>query len=121
MNMPSQFDQTARRLWAILGLAAKKFSRIDEAQWAGAFAHYAFFSLFPLIILIVTIASAFIDRDRAGMEIIVMALLMWIYLSGCILIFGACLCAAQAEGHSAPAEAIVAPKTRGIEPGIQRL
>ncbi|WAK00511.1 Na+/H+ antiporter NhaA [Methylobacter sp. YRD-M1] len=28
----------------------------------------------------------------------IMALLLWIYLSGCIFIFGACLCAAQAEG-----------------------
>jgi Ca2+-transporting ATPase len=28
----------------------------------------------------------------------IMALLLWIYLSGCILIFGACLCAALAEG-----------------------
>ncbi len=27
----------------------------------------------------------------------IMALLLWIYLSGCIFIFGACLCAAQAE------------------------
>jgi len=34
----------------------------------------------------------------------IMALLLWIYLSGCIFIFGACLCAAQAEGRSAPAE-----------------
>ena len=28
----------------------------------------------------------------------IMALLLWIYLCGCIFIFGACLCAAQAEG-----------------------
>jgi len=27
----------------------------------------------------------------------IMALLLWIYLSGCIFIFGACICAAQAE------------------------
>jgi YihY family inner membrane protein len=27
----------------------------------------------------------------------IMALLLWIYLSGCIFIFGACLCAAQGE------------------------
>jgi Ca2+-transporting ATPase len=27
----------------------------------------------------------------------IMALLLWIYLSGCGFIFGACLCAAQAE------------------------
>jgi Ca2+-transporting ATPase len=38
----------------------------------------------------------------------IMALLLWIYLSGCILIFGACLCAAQVEGRSAPAETIMA-------------
>ncbi|MGZ9124416.1 MAG: YhjD/YihY/BrkB family envelope integrity protein [Candidatus Binatia bacterium] len=30
----------------------------------------------------------------------VMALLLWIYLFGCIFIFGACLCAAQAEERS---------------------
>jgi len=29
----------------------------------------------------------------------IMALLLWIYISGCIFIFGACLCAAQAEGR----------------------
>jgi YihY family inner membrane protein len=27
----------------------------------------------------------------------IMALLLWIYLSGCVFIFGACLCAGQAE------------------------
>ncbi|PKN89485.1 MAG: hypothetical protein CVU51_00155 [Deltaproteobacteria bacterium HGW-Deltaproteobacteria-1] len=32
----------------------------------------------------------------------IMAMLLWIYFSGCIFIFGACLCAAQAEGHFAP-------------------
>ncbi len=29
----------------------------------------------------------------------IMALMLWIYLSGCIFIFGACLCAAQAESR----------------------
>jgi Ca2+-transporting ATPase len=29
----------------------------------------------------------------------IMALLLWIYISGCIFIFGACLCAAQTEGR----------------------
>jgi YihY family inner membrane protein len=68
--MSSQLDQKTRRVWAILCLAVKTFSGIDGAQWAGAFAHYAFFSLFPLIVLFVTIASVFIDRDRAGKEVI---------------------------------------------------
>ena len=67
---PNRFGQKTRRVWVIFCLAAKKFLRIDGAQWAGAFAYHAFFSLFPLIILFVTIASVFIDRDRAGNEII---------------------------------------------------
>jgi YihY family inner membrane protein len=35
----------------------------------------------------------------------IMALLLWIYLCGCIFIFGACLCSARAEGHLSPATA----------------
>jgi YihY family inner membrane protein len=59
-----------RRVWAILCLAVKKFLQIDGAQWAGAFAFNAFFSLFPLMVLLVTVASSFVDRDRAGKEVI---------------------------------------------------
>lgn len=59
-----------RRVWAVPYLALQKFSRIDGAQSAAAFAHYAFFSLFPFIVLIVTVASIFIDRDRAGKEVV---------------------------------------------------
>jgi YihY family inner membrane protein len=33
----------------------------------------------------------------------IMALLLWIYLSGCVFIFGACLCAAQAKALEQPA------------------
>jgi len=68
--MPGWLLQNTRRVWAVLNLAVKKFLRIYGAQWAGAFAFNAFFSFFPLIVLFVTIASAFIDRDRAGKEII---------------------------------------------------
>ena len=70
MNIPGWLDQKTRRVWAILCLAVKKFLRIDGAQWAGAFAFNAFFALFPLIVLFVTVASAFIDRNRAGKEVI---------------------------------------------------
>ena len=62
--------QTARRVWTILCLVVQKFLRINGAQWAGAFAFNAFFSLFPLMVLLVTIASFFVDRDRAGKEVI---------------------------------------------------
>jgi len=70
MNTSSRLDQKIRRVWAILYLAVKKFLRIDGAPWAGAFAFHAFFSLFPLMVLLVTIASFFVDRDRAGTEVI---------------------------------------------------
>ena len=33
----------------------------------------------------------------------IMALLLWFFLSGCILIFGACLCAGQPEALGQPA------------------
>jgi YihY family inner membrane protein len=66
----SRLGQETRRVWAILCLAVKKFLQIDGVQWAGAFAFNAFFSLFPLMILLVTIATAFVDRDRAGKEVI---------------------------------------------------
>ncbi|HAR45645.1 MAG: hypothetical protein A2X56_13200 [Nitrospirae bacterium GWC2_57_13] len=68
--MSSRLEQKTRRAWSILRLAVKKFSEIDGVTWAGAFAFNAFFSLFPLIVLFVTIASSFIDRDRAGIDII---------------------------------------------------
>jgi YihY family inner membrane protein len=38
----------------------------------------------------------------------IMALLLWIYLSGCIFILGACLCAAYGKGHSALSGTIIA-------------
>jgi YihY family inner membrane protein len=68
--MSSRLEQKTRRVWAILSLAVKKYLRIDGAQWAAAFAYHAFFSLFPLMVLLVTIASFFVDRDRAGTDII---------------------------------------------------
>ena len=70
MNMPNNLEQETRRVWAILCLAVKKFFRIDGVQWAGSFAFNAFFSLFPLMVLLVTIASFFVDRATAGKEII---------------------------------------------------
>jgi hypothetical protein len=70
LSRPSSRWQQTRRVWAILWLGLKKFSRIDGAQWAGAFAFNAFFSLFPLMLLLVTLASFFVDRDRAGKAVI---------------------------------------------------
>ena len=69
-GLPSWLGLQTRRVWAILCIAVKKFLRIDGAQWAGAFAFNAFFSLFPLMVLLVTIASFFVDRNKAGKAVI---------------------------------------------------
>jgi Ca2+-transporting ATPase len=68
--MNSQLTQETRRAWAIFRLAARKFLQIDGPAWAGAFAFNAFFSLSPLMVLLVTTASAFIDRDQAATAVI---------------------------------------------------
>lgn len=70
MNRRSWPGQKTRRVWALFRLAVNKFLTIDGTEWAGAFAFNAFFSLFPLMVLLVTIASIFIDRDRAATEVI---------------------------------------------------
>lgn len=62
--------QVAGRVWATVRTGSHTFFEIDGFQWAGAFAFNAFFSLFPLIVLLVTIGSFFVDRDRAGHEVI---------------------------------------------------
>jgi YihY family inner membrane protein len=79
--LPSRLSQESRRVWVILCLALKKFLRIDGAQWAGAFAFNAFFSLFPLMILLVTIASSFVDRDRAG-KVVIACIESYVPISG---------------------------------------
>jgi YihY family inner membrane protein len=68
--MKKRPDQKRSRIWAILRLAANKFFLIDGGQWAGAFAFNAFFSLFPLMILIVTIASFSVDQTSAGKDVV---------------------------------------------------
>ena len=70
MDKQDRLNPGTRQVWAILRLAARKFLRIDGTQWAGAFAFNAFFSLFPLMVLLVTIASTLIDRERAGTAVI---------------------------------------------------
>jgi YihY family inner membrane protein len=70
LSWPGRPGWETRRLWAILSLAVKKFLAMDGVQWAGAFAFNAFFSLFPLIVLLVTIASSLVDWDQAGKEVI---------------------------------------------------
>ncbi len=70
LDEPIQPDHGVRRASRVLALAVKKFVKIDGSQSAAAFAHNAFFSLFPLIVVLVAIASVFVDRDLAGRKVV---------------------------------------------------
>jgi Ca2+-transporting ATPase len=67
---PEKPESAISRLGSSLFLAAKTFSRIDGGQRAGAFAFYAFFALFPLVVLSVTVTSLFIDPGNAETRVI---------------------------------------------------
>ncbi|PIQ99237.1 MAG: hypothetical protein COV66_15325 [Nitrospinae bacterium CG11_big_fil_rev_8_21_14_0_20_45_15] len=68
--MPGKLEKIIFGIGSSLFLAAKKFSQIDGAQRAGAFAFYAFFALFPFVVLLVTVASVFIDQSMAETNVI---------------------------------------------------
>ncbi len=68
--MPNRLNRLSSNIWAIISLAAKKFSRIEGTQRAGAFAFNVFLALFPLLLLLVTIVSFFVDQNQAGQEVV---------------------------------------------------
>ncbi len=51
-------------------LTVRRFFAIDGPQRAAAFAYYALFSVPSLIVLLVTIGSLFVDRNRAAEEVV---------------------------------------------------
>ncbi len=55
--------QVLQRTWA-------RFGEIDGTQRAAAFSYYVFLSVFPLLVLFVTLGSLFVDRDTATANII---------------------------------------------------
>lgn len=59
-----------KRFGKILRISMEKFSDIDGTHRAAAFAYYAFFSLFPVIVLVAAIGSLFFDRHTAAVRII---------------------------------------------------
>jgi YihY family inner membrane protein len=69
-NMPARFKQMARSGWTILHLAARRFLVIEGMERAEAFAFNAFFSLFPLIILLVAIASRLTGLNNPATAVI---------------------------------------------------
>lgn len=70
MNMAIQFKEITHSVWTILSLASKRFLLIEGVERAEAFAFNAFFSLFPLIILLVAIAAGLTGLNNPATAII---------------------------------------------------
>jgi len=76
---PKHWQQWLRFCKPLFGLfaqnlrrAIQRYALIDGEQCAASFAYYAFFSLFPLILLCVAIATLFVqDRDLTAAEILI--------------------------------------------------
>lgn len=49
-----------RQRWAIFWRACVKYDETDGEQRAASFAYYAFFAIFPLILLLITVGSGFL-------------------------------------------------------------
>lgn len=56
--------------WRIVRRALKRFGEIDGEQRAAAFGYYALLSVFPLILLFVTIGSYFVERQTVTEAIV---------------------------------------------------
>jgi YihY family inner membrane protein len=55
----------------IIGEAIQRYSQIDGEQCAASFAYYAFFSLFPLVLLLVVVGTFFVpDRLQAARDVV---------------------------------------------------
>jgi Ca2+-transporting ATPase len=59
-----------KKLWTLLTETVALFSEIDGDQRAASFAYYAFFSLFPLILLFVSIGAMFVESQSAAETVI---------------------------------------------------
>ena len=95
-------------------LAPRRPTRLSEV-WAAALCA-------TVLLLVAEGLFVFYLKNFATLNVVygafggIMALLLWIYLSASIFIFGACLCAAQAEECSASAKSVMACRTKGVAP-----
>ena len=55
-------------LWKWLKRAVDHFSAINGTVWSASFAYYAFFSLVPLLLLLVTVATDVVARGHGGLS-----------------------------------------------------
>ena len=73
-NAPTSVSPLSR-LWKLVSTSVLRYNEIDGEQRAASFAYYAFFSLFPLIVLLVTTVGGSLLKDQAAASLTVTLLL----------------------------------------------
>lgn len=58
-----------RTVWRVVWRALCIYTNTDGEQRAASFAYYAFFALFPLTLLFVSLGSMFLDQQQVSMQI----------------------------------------------------
>ena len=65
-----RFLHALHTIWSVFWRACVKYEETDAEQRAASFAYYAFVALFPLIVLLISVATTFLgDQARATSEI----------------------------------------------------
>ena len=64
-----QVKSSLKKIWQIVQAAATSFGEQGAARGAAGMAYYTLFSLFPLLIILVTIGSFFVSGDEASSNV----------------------------------------------------
>lgn len=72
MQMQMWAHDAVQSRWGIIKLARTRWAEVDGGQCAAAFAYYLLLSLLPLIVLLATVGSLFIERGAATHEIVLL-------------------------------------------------
>lgn len=67
-NWLGQAGVIGRGMLSLFLGAVQKYNQTDGAQMAASFAYYAFFALFPLAVLLITVGAAFFGDGNGGGE-----------------------------------------------------
>src|SRR5450432_3740782 len=59
-----------RNFGRVLWRAIRKYAETDGEQRAASFAYYAFFAMFPLLLLFVSIGSQFVKQEDVSVQVI---------------------------------------------------
>ena len=70
MQMQKWAHDAVQSRWRTIKLARTRWAEVDGDQRAAAFAYYLLLSLLPLIVLLVTAGSLFVEREVATQEVV---------------------------------------------------